>query len=188
MSRSATSTTRSLPGTALPAGGPVRLTASPSPAGTLRFRFGRPQPSAVMKVAEITPQTSVVWQCIEGPDEWKDTTITFELKRSGGETAVVFTQAGWREPVEFMHHCTTKWAYYLIGLKAGLEGGNATLGRTTCPSAAGVDEGGLACRPRGIGRVAIRSSALEARPLCPWQPVDDQLIGVFDHLSKLAVV
>ena len=29
-------------------------------------------------------------------------------------------------PVEFMRHCSTKWAYYLLGLKAGCEGGAAT--------------------------------------------------------------
>ncbi len=32
----------------------------------------------------------------------------------------------WREPVEFMAHCSTKWAYFLLGLKAGLEGGEYT--------------------------------------------------------------
>jgi hypothetical protein len=25
-----------------------------------------------------------------------------------------------------MHHCSTKWGYHLLGLKAGLEGGKAT--------------------------------------------------------------
>ena len=25
-----------------------------------------------------------------------------------------------------MHHCSTKWGYHLLGLKAGLEGGQAT--------------------------------------------------------------
>ena len=44
----------------------------------------------------------------------------------GGETVLLFTHADWREPVEFMHHCSTKWAYFLLGLKAGLEGGPAT--------------------------------------------------------------
>ena len=37
-----------------------------------------------------------------------------------------FAQAGWREPVEFMAHCSTKWAYFLLGLKDGFEGGKAT--------------------------------------------------------------
>ena len=43
-----------------------------------------------------------------------------------GETVLLFTHADWREPVEFMHHCSTKWAYFLLGLKAGFEGGSAT--------------------------------------------------------------
>jgi hypothetical protein len=30
------------------------------------------------------------------------------------------------EITEFMHHCSTKWGYHLLGLKAGLEGGQAT--------------------------------------------------------------
>jgi hypothetical protein len=51
------------------------------------------------------------------------TDITFDL-RPGEETAILFTHAGWREPVEFMHHCSTKWASYLIGLKHGVETGN----------------------------------------------------------------
>ena len=36
---------------------------------------------------------------------------------------LLFTHADWREPVEFMHHCSTKWATVLIGLRSGLEGG-----------------------------------------------------------------
>lgn len=39
---------------------------------------------------------------------------------------LLFTHGDWREPVEFMHHCSTKWAYHLLGLKGWLEGGEAT--------------------------------------------------------------
>jgi hypothetical protein len=92
----------------------------------LAFSFGGPEPAAVMQVAELTPPSQVRWRCVEGPDEWKDTTITFEVKPSGDETAIVFTHAGWRDPVEFLHHCSTKWGYFLLGLKAGLEGGEPT--------------------------------------------------------------
>jgi len=52
--------------------------------------------------------------------------VTFDLKDSGGETVLLFTHADWREPVEFMHHCSIKWATYLIGLRSGLEGGAFT--------------------------------------------------------------
>jgi hypothetical protein len=39
---------------------------------------------------------------------------------------LLFTHADWREPVEFMHHCSTKWATVLLGLRSGLEGGAFT--------------------------------------------------------------
>jgi uncharacterized protein YndB with AHSA1/START domain len=93
--------------------------------GSLRFFFGSPEPSAVMEVTELTPDANVTWCCTEGPDEWVGTTFAFDLSESGGETTVLFTNAGWDEPVEFLHHCSTKWAYFLLELKSGLEGGKA---------------------------------------------------------------
>src|ERR1700716_1445188 len=90
--------------------------------GKLRFFFGKPEPSAVMEVVELSPDDRVQWRCVNGAPEWVGTTGTFDLKSSGGETVLLFTHADWREPVEFMHHCSTKWAYFLLGLKAGLEG------------------------------------------------------------------
>lgn len=74
----------------------------------------------------LEPPARVQWSCVDGPEEWKGTTLTFECKPSGDETALLFTQAGWAEPVEFMHHCSTKWGYFLLGLKEGFEGGKAT--------------------------------------------------------------
>ena len=97
--------------------------------GKLRFFFGYPEPGepgATMEVTELAPQERVTWHCVQGPTEWVNTDLTFEIKPAGDETALVFTHAHWREPVEFMHHCSTKWAYFLLGLKAGLEGGRAT--------------------------------------------------------------
>jgi len=93
--------------------------------GRLSFYFGRPEPSAVMEVTELTPDR-VAWRCVEGPSEWMDTTVTFDVRSAGDETVVLFTHAGWREPVDFMHHCSTKWGVLLVGLKHGLEGGKAT--------------------------------------------------------------
>ena len=66
------------------------------------------------------------WRCVQGPDEWVGTTLTFDLSSAGDETAVLFRHGDWREPIVFMYHCSTKWAYHLLGLKAGLEGGTAT--------------------------------------------------------------
>jgi uncharacterized protein YndB with AHSA1/START domain len=94
--------------------------------GELAFRFGRPEPAAVVELAELTPPSRVVWRCVEGPPEWVGARITFDLRAHDDETVVVFTHDNWREPVEFMHHCTTAWAYYLLSAKRGLEDGTAT--------------------------------------------------------------
>jgi uncharacterized protein YndB with AHSA1/START domain len=92
---------------------------------TLAFCFGRPEPSAVMEVVELTPAQRVQWRCVQGPDEWLGTTVTFDLTDLDGETVLQFKHAGWKEQVEFMAHCSAAWASYLLGLKAELEGGKA---------------------------------------------------------------
>ncbi len=60
------------------------------------------------------------------PQEWVGTTVTFDLKDGGGETVLGFTHADWWKPVEFMHHCSTKWATVMLGLRSELEGGALT--------------------------------------------------------------
>ena len=94
--------------------------------GKLSFYFVGEDPAAVMEIVEDTPDR-VVWRCVDGPDDWQGTEIVYSIKPSAnGETTMLFSHAGWREPNEFMHHCSTHWASYLIGLKAGLEGENFT--------------------------------------------------------------
>jgi len=51
--------------------------------------------------------------------------MSFEIEQNGDETVVKFEHS-WREPIDFRYHCSTKWAYFLLGLKASLEGGKAT--------------------------------------------------------------
>jgi uncharacterized protein YndB with AHSA1/START domain len=76
-----------------------------------------------VKVVECKPNTLVKWVCVRGPREWMNTEITFRLKRALGQTFVLFTHAKWKEPVEFMHHCSTKWAVFLLSLRDWLERG-----------------------------------------------------------------
>jgi uncharacterized protein YndB with AHSA1/START domain len=90
--------------------------------GKLEFFFGAPEPATVMEVAELVPAQHVVWRCVEGPSEWVGTSLIFDLKTADDQTVVLFSHADWREPVEGIYHCSTKWAYFLLGLKAGLEG------------------------------------------------------------------
>jgi uncharacterized protein YndB with AHSA1/START domain len=77
-----------------------------------------------MKVLEAKPNELVKWKCVRGPEEWVNTEITFPLVYKQDQTFVMFTHANWKKPVEFMHHCSTKWGIMLVhGLKALVETG-----------------------------------------------------------------
>lgn len=89
--------------------------------GVLQFRFGAG--GFDIKVLELHPAKRVRWQVVDGPTEWIDTKISWELKQDGDYTIVLFKHEGWKEPVEFMHHCSTKWAIFLMSLKSLLEAG-----------------------------------------------------------------
>jgi uncharacterized protein YndB with AHSA1/START domain len=94
--------------------------------GTITFRFsadGREIGGFDMKVLELQPAGRVRWEVVAGPAEWIGTRIDFELKQDGEYAIVVFKHHGWKEPVEFMHHCSTKWAIFLMSLKSLVETG-----------------------------------------------------------------
>jgi hypothetical protein len=76
-----------------------------------------------MRVAELEPDRLVRWEVVDGPPEWLGTTIRWDLRPDGEWTIVLFRHEGWREPVEFMHHCSTKWATFLMSLKQLVETG-----------------------------------------------------------------
>jgi hypothetical protein len=86
-----------------------------------KFRFG--DGGFDMKVLELQPGKRVLWQVVDGPEEWLGTKISFDLKQNGDWTVVLFKHQGWKEPLEFMHHCSTKWAVFLLSLKSLLETG-----------------------------------------------------------------
>jgi uncharacterized protein YndB with AHSA1/START domain len=87
----------------------------------LEFRFGAG--GIDMKVLELDPDKRVLWQVVDGPEEWIGTKVSFELRQEGDWTIVFFKHQGWKEPVEFMHHCSTKWGIFLLSLKSLLETG-----------------------------------------------------------------
>ena len=76
-----------------------------------------------MKVLELEPTKRVIWQVVDGPEEWVGTKISFDLRQNDGWAVVVFKHADWKEPVDFMYHCSTKWAVFLLSLKSLLETG-----------------------------------------------------------------
>ena len=92
--------------------------------GVLQFRFGAG--GFDMKVLELHPAKRVVWQVVDGPKEWIGTKVSWELKQEGDYALILFKHQDWKEPVEFMHHCSTKWAMFLMSLKSLVETGRGS--------------------------------------------------------------
>lgn len=90
--------------------------------GVVKFRFGD-LGGFDMKVLELDPAKRVLWQVVDGPEEWIGTKVGFDLKQDGDYTIILFEHKGWREPGEFMSHCSTKWGIFLMSLKSLVETG-----------------------------------------------------------------
>ena len=93
--------------------------------GVIKFRFGEAG-GFDMKVIELSPAKQVLWEVNDGPPEWIGTTVRWELKQEDDFTIIMFKHEGWRDPVEFMHHCSTKWAAFLLSLRDLLETGKGS--------------------------------------------------------------
>jgi uncharacterized protein YndB with AHSA1/START domain len=89
--------------------------------GVVQFRFGAG--GFDMKVLELDPDKHVVWEVVDGPEEWLGTHVRWDLAQADDYAVVLFKHEGWKEPVEFMHHCSTKWAIFLMSLKSLIETG-----------------------------------------------------------------
>jgi uncharacterized protein YndB with AHSA1/START domain len=87
----------------------------PAVGGTIDFGF------CDMQVLEAVPGRRIRWRCVRGPEEWVGTEVTFDLSWREQQTFVLFTHSGWKKPVEFMHHCSTKWATFLLSLRDQIE-------------------------------------------------------------------
>ncbi|WP_433127165.1 SRPBCC family protein [Micromonospora sp. CA-240977] len=91
--------------------------------GRLAVRFGD-DPGFDLEILELDPAGRVRWRVADGPTEWIGTEIGWRLDQRGDFTVVQFTHEGWREPTELMHQCSTKWATFLLSLKALVETGH----------------------------------------------------------------
>lgn len=98
-----------------------------TPGGTVHVDFraltGELLGSMAMEVTALEPDLAVRWRCAAGPDEWIGTELEFTLSCADGFTIVQFAHRHWREATDFTAHCSTKWATFLLSLKALLETG-----------------------------------------------------------------
>jgi hypothetical protein len=93
---------------------------NPTTGGLINFGF------CDMQVLSAEPGKRVHWRCTRGPQEWLGTEVIFRLDWKEEQTFILFEHANWREPVEFMHHCSTKWATFLLSLRDWVEHGRGT--------------------------------------------------------------
>ena len=96
-------------------------------------RASRPSPASrslrtqhFLSILDLTPGERVRWRVVDGPPEWIGTTIDWRLSYRDGFTDVLFVHEGLREWVDFLSHCSTKWAVYLLSLKALVETGTGS--------------------------------------------------------------
>jgi len=88
----------------------------------IEFRFNGGGPDFV--VSKLIPNKMVIWQHAGTmPEAWMGTEIKFELRQESEQTLVRFTHANWKQSTDFMAHCSTKWAVFLLSLKDALETG-----------------------------------------------------------------
>ena len=95
----------------------------PEIGGTIAFQFGGDD-GFDMLVRELVPAKRVAWQVVAGPEEWIGTEVTFDIRQDDGWTIVLFEHHGWRQQGEFMGHCSTKWATFLLSLVELVQSGS----------------------------------------------------------------
>ena len=89
---------------------------------TIEFRFNGMGPD--FEVIELEPESLVRWRHSgEIPDAWIGTEISFQIQSAGSQTYVFFSHSNWKERSDFMGHCSTKWAVFLLSLKEAIETG-----------------------------------------------------------------
>lgn len=93
----------------------------PAEGGTLTFTFGD-NGGFEMRVVKCDAQ-QVHWECVNGPDDWIGTRIEFDINASDTHNQVLFRHAGWKDENAFFHHCSTKWATFLLSLRDYVEKG-----------------------------------------------------------------
>lgn len=102
-------------------------TGKPERGGHIAFRFRTAAGDEIggfgMDVLELAPDHAVRWRVQDGPPEWIGTEIEFLLSEEDDCTIVHFGHRQWRADSEFMAHCSTKWATFLLSLRDFVETG-----------------------------------------------------------------
>lgn len=88
----------------------------------IQFRFNGGGPD--FEVIDLIENKTVQWKHSGNmPEEWMGSEILFQIQVKEDQTIVRFSHSNWQEASDFMAHCSTKWAVFLLSLKDALEVG-----------------------------------------------------------------
>ncbi len=93
----------------------------PTLEGELTFSFG--EHDVFAKVTAYENNKHVEWTVQGEEGEWLNTRICFDLDEKQDQVMVNFQHADWKEATDFLAHCSTKWAMFLLSLKKYVETG-----------------------------------------------------------------
>lgn len=94
-----------------------QVKAEPMVGSVAEFRFGRQSETVFrMRIDTLQPDSLVKWHCLGDPDEWKGTTIRWELNQDRKVTRVRFRHLDWRSADGVMPSCNYTWAMVLSRL------------------------------------------------------------------------
>jgi hypothetical protein len=80
-----------------------------------------------MKVTETEKNKLVTWKCIEGPEDWVGTTISFTLSEDKDKNTIVkFEHNNWKEANDFYGSCNYHWGLFMKSLKTLCETGKGS--------------------------------------------------------------
>src|SRR5687768_14872372 len=90
-------------------------------------RFLRPSGEEIggmtMEVTALELNKRLQWQVKTRSEDWIGTDATFALYQDGDYSILLLGHWDWRKPVEFMSHCSMKWATFMLSLRELVETG-----------------------------------------------------------------
>jgi uncharacterized protein YndB with AHSA1/START domain len=93
----------------------------PAKGGEIYFRFG--EHGRIDVTVEENKDGFVLWRVIDAADDWIGTHLEFKIVDDKGQNRMMFRHTGWGEEAPFFHHCSTKWATFLLSMRDMVEGG-----------------------------------------------------------------
>lgn len=100
----------------------MKSSSTPEIGNLYRFYFG-PEYDWQAEVIHLVQGQELTWRMVKTMDEWKKTTIGFQLIEKEGITHVHFFHLGWAEASEHFGITTYCWGQLLHGLKMYVEDG-----------------------------------------------------------------